>query len=43
MASCGHKKIVRKVLFSTLFNPKETEYVAEDFNAELAHQLLDVM
>ena len=43
MASCGQKKRVGKVLSSTLLNLKETEYIAEDFNAELAHPLFDVM
>ena len=37
------RKRVRKVLCSTLLNPKEKEYIAEDFIAELAHPLFDVM
>ena len=43
MASCGQKKRVREVLSSTLLNPKETEYIVEDFKGEIAHPLFDVM
>ena len=32
----------RDFLSSTLWNPKETEYKAEDINGELAHPLFDV-
>ena len=39
MASCGKKKKE----FVKSFPLKETEYIAEDFKAEIAHTLFDVM
>ena len=39
MASCG----LKKEEFVKSFPLKETEYIAEDFKAEITHTLFDIM